>query len=121
MPNIFGGINSDGSVIALDWGGTGGGSFIHNASGWHNLADVVTSAGIGMTGWSELSVLGLLEDGTPVWSSGVHNGNTQGFIMEFSAGYLDSVSAIPKPSTYATLAGAAALGLAAWRRRRSTV
>lgn len=29
-----------------------------------------------------------------------------------------SVSAIPEPSTYAALAGAAALGLAVWRRRR---
>ena len=30
-----------------------------------------------------------------------------------------SVSAIPEPSTYAALAGAAALGLAVWRRRRA--
>lgn len=31
-----------------------------------------------------------------------------------------TVSAVPEPSTYALLAGAAALGLAAWRRRRAT-
>jgi hypothetical protein len=30
-----------------------------------------------------------------------------------------SVSAIPEPSTYAAMAGAAALGLAFWRRRKS--
>lgn len=33
---------------------------------------------------------------------------------------LARVSAIPEPSTYAMLAGLAALGLAAWRRRRQT-
>jgi len=29
-----------------------------------------------------------------------------------------TISAIPEPSTYATFAGIAALGLIAWRRRR---
>ena len=30
-------------------------------------------------------------------------------------------AAVPEPSTYATLAGVAALGIAAWRRRRAAV
>jgi hypothetical protein len=117
-PNILGGINADGSVIGLSWNGTGGGSFIYNAAGWHDLTYVATSAGLNLTGWSDFSLLGLSDDATLVWGSALHNGNTEGFIMEFSAGYLSSVSAIPEPSTYAALAGLGALGLVFWRRRQ---
>jgi len=49
-------------------------------------------------------------------------GGTQGgFGSDFMTPAIDnfSVSAIPEPSTYAAIAGAAALGLAAWQRRRS--
>jgi hypothetical protein len=38
-----------------------------------------------------------------------------------SNGFIVSVSAIPEPSTFAALFGAAALGMAAYRRRRVTV
>ncbi len=116
LPNIFGGMNADGSVIGLFWTGTGGGSFIYNASGWHSLASVATSAGIDLTGWSNLTLSGISEDATLVWGSGTNSNGTEGFIMEFSSGYL---AAIPEPSTYAAFAGLAALGLAFWRRRKS--
>lgn len=116
FPNIFGGISADGTVVGLFWTGTGGGSFIYNASGWHSLASVATSAGIDLTGWSNLTLSGISEDATLVWGSGTSSNGTEGFIMEFSPGYL---AAIPEPSTYAAFAGLAALGLAFWRRRKT--
>jgi hypothetical protein len=120
-PNIFGGITEDGAVVALTWfnasDNSSAGSFIYNSSGWHNFATIAASSGANLTGWSDFVLSAISADGTLVWGSGLHNGNTEGFIMEFSSGYL---AAIPEPSTYALLAGAAALGLAAWRRRHST-
>lgn len=51
------------------------------------------------------------------------NGLYSTFIMDASYTFLGNgasgASAIPEPSTYAAIAGAAMLGLAAWRRRRS--
>lgn len=38
-----------------------------------------------------------------------------------SSGYLVGAAAIPEPSTYAAMAGLAALGCAFWRRRRTTL
>ena len=43
------------------------------------------------------------------------------FIMDASYTFLGAGSAIPEPSTYATIAGAAMLGLALWHRRRRQV
>lgn len=47
-----------------------------------------------------------------VWTNGT------GFTFSESSGIL-TYSAIPEPSTYAALVGASALGLTAFRRRRS--
>lgn len=51
------------------------------------------------------------------------DGYYETFIMDASYTYLGagSTSAIPEPSTYAALAGLAALGLAGWRRRPQKV
>lgn len=47
-------------------------------------------------------------------------GNYSTFIMDASYTFLgNGMSAIPEPSTYAAIAGAAMLGLAVWRRRRT--
>ncbi len=120
LPNIFGGMTNDGSVIALSWfnasDDSSAGSFIYNSSGWHNFGTIASGSGANLTGWSDFSLFGISADGTLVWGSATHNGNTEGYIMEFSSGYLSS---IPEPSTYAAFAGLAALGLAAWRRRKA--
>ena len=41
------------------------------------------------------------------------------FIVDASYGYLGAGTAVPEPSTYAALFGAAALAIAFWRRRKS--
>lgn len=41
-----------------------------------------------MTGWSLDSVLGISADGTLVFGSGEHNGNSEGFVADFPAGLL---------------------------------
>lgn len=57
---------------------------------------------------------------------GVYNATTGTAInASFLSGFTDvnyiAVAAVPEPSTYAALVGLAALGLAAWRRRRQSV
>ncbi len=42
-----------------------------------------------------------------------------GYFMRFSLAEVQNLSAIPEPSTYAALAGLAALGFVAWRRRQA--
>jgi hypothetical protein len=85
------GMNSDGSVIAasmVDPDNPGGGSFVRNASGWHDLQAIVSGAGVGLTGWTLDVVNGISQDGTRVWGAGTHNGNQEGFIVEFPVRYL---------------------------------
>lgn len=115
--NIFGGMNADGSVVGMSWTGGSNTSYLYNTHGWQDFNAIAAMSGADLSGWSALGINGISEDGTLVWGDGLHNGNTEGYIMEFSSGYL---SAIPEPSTYAALAGAAALGLAVWHRRRRT-
>lgn len=61
---------------------------------------------------------------TPSWGSVSVGWNDGGSAMSFTVTSFEiSVSgspiAVPEPSTYAAMAGAAALGFAAWRRRRA--
>ncbi|HVZ63843.1 MAG TPA: PEP-CTERM sorting domain-containing protein [Lacunisphaera sp.] len=115
--NIFGGMSADGSVVGLTWtGASSNQSFIYNSHGWQDFYGVASGSGANLSGWTTLNINGISEDGTLVWGDGLHNGNNEGFVMEFSSGYL---SAVPEPSTYAAIAGAASLAIAGWRRRRS--
>lgn len=73
-----------------------------------------------------LSAGSLRYDGSPTTSAGYSgalpaDGYYNTFIADGPSTYasnLGSGSAVPEPSTYAALAGIAALGLAMWRRRR---
>ena len=113
------GMTDDGSVVFGVFSPTAADpntTFIHNSSGWFNLQTVATGAGANLTGWSNLSAEGINSDGTLIYGIGIHNTATEGFVLNFSNGYL---AAVPEPSSYAAIFGAGGLVLALWRRRAS--
>jgi hypothetical protein len=90
------GMTADGSVVVIAMGDPFdpvGASFLHNASGWHKVQAIVAGAGVDLTGWSLNNIGGMSADGTRIWGAGQHNGNTEGFIVEFPAGYLAAYGA----------------------------
>jgi hypothetical protein len=93
------GMTADGSVMVISMrdpeNGANGAkvSFLRNASGWHEVHAIVAGTGIDLTGWTIDNVLGMSSDGTRIWGSGRHNGNEEGFIVEFPAGYLAAYAA----------------------------
>ena len=89
-------MTADGSVVVIAMGDPVdpvGASFLHNASGWHKVQAIVAGAGINLTGWALNNIGGMSADGTRIWGAGQHNGNTEGFVVEFPAGYLAAYGA----------------------------
>jgi hypothetical protein len=81
------------------------------ADGLYNEKLAATFNQTGLTGW-------LIGDKSYIKENGgwmVNGGAVYGF--DFTPSFSVQASAIPEPSTYAAIAGAAMLGLAAWRRR----
>ena len=87
-PSNIAGMNSDGSLVALSWGNGGNLCFLHNANGWFSLSTIMTRAGVDLTNWSIDNVYGMSADGTLIWGVGTHNGPSEGWVVEFNAGYL---------------------------------
>ena len=90
------GVNVDATLVAANFAnsdGTVGASFVRNASGWHEFHAIVAGTGVDLTGWTLDNVEGMSSDGTRVWGSGQHNGNQEGFIVEFPARYLAAYAA----------------------------
>ena len=72
--------------------------YIHNAQGYHDFHRLVERAGVDLTGWSlRENIFGISADGTLAWGRGVHNGNREGFVVEFAPGYLASYT---EPEVY---------------------
>jgi hypothetical protein len=95
-PTNIAGMTADGSVVVIamnDTQGPTGASFLHNANGWHKVQAIVAGAGVELTGWSLNNIGGMSADGTRIWGAGQHNGNTEGFVVEFPAGYLAAYGA----------------------------
>lgn len=83
------------------------------ADGMMPLATYLTNRGADLTGWTILTeATDISTDGSTIVGYGIRNGQFEAF----RATGLD-LAAVPEPSTYALLAGLAALGLAVWRRR----
>lgn len=81
--------------------------FYSNATGTiYDLTNTLSSSGVITDLDQSLFVAGVSDDGLLV---GYASGSETGFSV--------AVSAVPEPSTYAALAGLAALGLVVWRRR----
>ena len=94
--NNLAGMTPDGSLAVMKFGDPSAAahaSFLHNASGWHEIDAIVAGAGVDVTGWTLDSVVGISSDGTRIWGSGVHNGSREGFVAEFPAGYLAAYAA----------------------------
>jgi hypothetical protein len=103
------GVTADGSVVVIamrDPFDPATASFLHNASGWHDLHAIVAGTGIDLTGWTIDNILGMSSDGTRIWGSGQHNGNEEGLIVEFPAGYLAAYGAsLPAQSIVGSYSG----------------
>ena len=112
-----GGMTADGSVVALnanDLPNGGSASFIHNSHGWHDFQAIVAAAGIDLSGWVLDPIAGISSDGTLAWGMGTHNGNTEGWVVELTAG---SLAGYTEPATYRT-PGTAIVG--AWSHGDTT-
>jgi hypothetical protein len=91
-----GGMTADGSVVAVTFGDPVDpvvGGFVRNASGWHDVTSIMTNAGLDLAGWSGITINGLSADGTLVFGAAVHNGNPEGWVAQFPAGYLAAYGA----------------------------
>ena len=120
--NNLAGVSPDGSVVVVSGSlstDTYAHAYIFNANGWFDFQTAMTLAGANLSGWTLTDVLGISRDGTLVFGDGLHNGVTEGCVLSLpSAGFL---AAIPEPSTYALLMGAAGLAVVVWRRRKSAI
>ena len=96
----IGGVTADGSVAALSPAdGTGAGiAYIHNPSGWFKIQDLLTDAGVDLTGWTLDIVIGISADGTLLFGSGQHNGNTEGWVAQLPPGIARSYGDTAPPS-----------------------
>ena len=108
VPANLGGMTADGSVVAttfLEYPDAGGMGFIRNVHGWFQLATIFAEQGINFAagGWdpAKFQINGISPDGTLVWGMGEHDGNNEGFVAEFPAGYLASfdLPAVPPADT----------------------
>jgi FG-GAP-like repeat len=96
------GMTADGSVVAVAFDPADNptaASYIHNSHGWHDFQTLAGRAGLNTAGWVLDTIFGMSADGTLVWGSGNHNGNTEGWVAEFDPGYL---AAADEPATYST-------------------
>ncbi len=103
---IPGGMTADGSVIAMTFSGNDGQyAYFRNSHGWFHLTSALGANGVDIAadGWNleTLQIQGMSSDGTLVFGSGEHNGNTDGFVAEFAPGTLASFNpqATPPVST----------------------
>lgn len=125
-------LGSGGTTIGIDAG----------SGGWFNAGSAALTFGNGLTlnfststpagsyklfdfgsqsgDFSSITMTGSITGDLSLISADTWAGTAGGYNFSFSeaTGVLSVSAAIPEPTTFATLAGALTLGLAAWRRRR---
>lgn len=91
-PSGLAGMTADTSVVVATFNASNGyhDGYFHNANGWFHLESAFASNGVDIKaqGWKQFFIAGISADGTLVYGQGIHNGNTEGFVAEFPAGYL---------------------------------
>jgi hypothetical protein len=90
-PVPYGGMTADGSAVVMSFfDGVTRRGFLRNSHGWFPLESALTASGIDVTGWDVNNIAGLsvAESKELVSGSAQHNGNTEGFVAQFPAGYL---------------------------------
>jgi len=93
-PSGLAGMTADRSVVVATFNASNGyhDGYFHNQNGWFHFESVFASNGVDLKaqGWRQFFVAGISADGTLVYGQGLHNGNNEGFVAEFPAGYLAS-------------------------------
>jgi len=111
QPYGLAGMTADGSVVAVSFGaaaGSGFESYFRNSHGWFQLKSALTSGGANIfaAGWTDVLINGMSSDGTLIFGQGTHNGNTEGFVAVFPAGYLAGYDVVPVAPADTSIVGA---------------
>ncbi|WP_438480140.1 beta strand repeat-containing protein [Oleiharenicola lentus] len=110
-PTNVGGMTADGAVVVVSFGSnettsTSQSPYFRNAHGWFHLKSAAAAlAGANVTGWDFGAVFGISADGTLVFGSGQHNGATEGYVIDFPAGYLANYHPAPVAPAQTSIVG----------------
>ena len=99
-PLNLGGLSGDGQVAVIsfyDPNSGSGAAYFRNSHGWFPLTAALGALSIETPGWKVETALGISRDGTIVFGQGVHNGNDEGFVVEFPVNFLADFNPLPTP------------------------
>jgi probable HAF family extracellular repeat protein len=106
ISNNLGAISADGQVVA-------GSTYIHNANGFMAVDQTLAAAGLNITGWSQLFLLGMNHNERVLYGQGVDpSGNPEGWVATVAPGFLQGL-ALPAAITYGPPNQTAMAGMAA--------
>jgi uncharacterized membrane protein len=89
----LGSISTDGQVVAAS-------TYIRNANGFMAVDQALAAAGLDITGWSHLVLLGMNHNEKVLYGQGTDpSGNAEGWVATVAAGYLQGL-ALPAAVTY---------------------
>ena len=107
------GVTSDASTVVMSFfypGTSVQQGYLHNPHGWFTLGAVLRTAGIDLRalGWNteSMAVLGMSPDGTLVYGQMLHDGNMEGFVIEFPEGHLATFDLPRVSATDTSIVGA---------------
>jgi len=93
ISNNLGAISADGQVVAAS-------TYIHNANGFMAVDQALAAAGLNITGWSHLFLIGMNHNERVLYGQGTDpSGNPEGWVATVAPGYLQGL-ALPAAITY---------------------